>query len=141
MGVVRPIILRSIVLRPIILRPCCCDAIILLIRPYAARHSSTQMRVTVCELPHEPKALDAAWAALCEHTAGHASELVLLPELAMVEPVWELEKFDAARWMAVENLACTQLRRLPELRADYVVGTRPVRTSGRSNQGFLWSVA
>jgi N-carbamoylputrescine amidase len=99
------------------------------------------MRVTVCELPHQPKALDAAWAALCEHTAAHTSELVLLPELAMVEPVWEFEKFDAARWLAVETLARTQLRRLPELRADYVVSTRPVRTNGRSNQGYLWSVA
>jgi hypothetical protein len=42
------------------------------------------MRVTVCELPHEPNALDAAWAALCEHTLRNKSELVLLPEFAMV---------------------------------------------------------
>src|SRR5262249_8052905 len=31
-------------------------------------------------------------------------------------------------------------RRLSELRADYVVGTRPVRVNGRRlNQGYLWS--
>ena len=58
------------------------------------------MRVTVCELPHEPKALDASWAALCEHTERNNSELVLLPEFAMVEPVWESERFDPARWAA-----------------------------------------
>ena len=50
------------------------------------------MRVTVCELPHEPRALAAAWAALCEHTSRQSSELVLLPEFAMVDPVWEDER-------------------------------------------------
>jgi len=79
------------------------------------------LRVTVCELPHEPRALAAAWAALCEHTQAHASELVLLPEFAMVEPVWESEHFDAARWSAVLDLSESQLRRPPELGAEYVV--------------------
>jgi N-carbamoylputrescine amidase len=98
------------------------------------------VRVTVCELPHETKALAAAWAGLRAHTAAYASELVLLPELAMVEPVWESERFDSDRWAAVEALSDTQLRRLPDLSAEYVVGTRPVRTNGRcSNQGYLWS--
>src|ERR1700745_3980758 len=99
------------------------------------------MRVTVCELPHETNALAAAWAALCEHTASHASELVLLPEFAMVDPVWEHEYFSVARWLSTEALSETQLRRLPELRAECVVGTRPVRMSGRRlNQGYMWSV-
>jgi len=100
------------------------------------------MRVTVCELPHEAEALAAAWAALCEHTMAHASQLVLLPELAMAEPVWELERFEAARWTVVEELTGRHLRRLPELRADYVAGTRPARANGRRlNQGYLWSAA
>jgi N-carbamoylputrescine amidase len=100
------------------------------------------MRVTVCELPHEPAALAAAWAALCEHTSRHAPELVLLPEFAMVEPVWEAEHFDAARWTAAESLSDAWLRRLPELHAAYVVGTRPASIDGwRFNQGYLWSAA
>jgi N-carbamoylputrescine amidase len=100
------------------------------------------MRVTVCELSHEPNALTAAWASLCEHTGAHASQLVLLPELAMLEPVWESEHFDAARWSAIETLSDRHLRRLPELRAEYVVGTRPVRLNGRRlNQAYLWSDA
>ena len=98
------------------------------------------MRVTVCELPHEANALADAWAALCEHTVAHASQLVLLPELAMVEPVWQSECFDAARWSAIETLSDLQLRFLPELRTEHVVGTRPVRIDGRRlNQGYLWS--
>jgi len=100
------------------------------------------MRVTVCELPHETNALDAEWAALCEHTIARASELVLLPEFAMVGPVWESERFDADRWSAIEALSAAQLRRLPELCVGYVVGTRPVRINGqRLNQAYLWSVA
>jgi len=100
------------------------------------------MRVTVCELPHEPAALASAWAALCDHTSRRASELVLLPELAMVEPMWEAEQFDASRWAAAESLSDAWLCRLRELGATYVVGTRPVSIAGRHfNQGYLWSAA
>jgi N-carbamoylputrescine amidase len=98
------------------------------------------MRVTVCELPHETRALAAAWAALREHTIAHGSQLVLLPEFAMVEPVWEQERFDATRWSVVEAKSERQLRRLPELCAEFVVGTRPTRVNARRlNQGYLWS--
>jgi N-carbamoylputrescine amidase len=100
------------------------------------------MRVTVCELPHEPEALAAAWAALCEHTVRHSSELVLLPEFAMVDPVWEDERFDAARWAAAQTLSEVWRHRLPELRVAHVVGTRPVTIDGRRfNQGFLSSAS
>jgi N-carbamoylputrescine amidase len=98
------------------------------------------MRVTVCELPHEREALARAWARLCEHTMENASELVLLPELAMVDPLWERQHFEAARWSAAEALSASWLRRLSELRATYVVGTRPVTIDGgRFNEGYLWS--
>lgn len=98
------------------------------------------MRVTVCELPHEPGALATAWAGLWAHTRRHASELVLLPEFAMVEPVWEAHRVDPARWAAAEALSDSWLQRLPELRSEYVVGTRPVTIDGRPfNQGYLWS--
>jgi N-carbamoylputrescine amidase len=98
------------------------------------------MRVTVCELPHETKALSTAWTALREHTVAHRSQLVLLPEFAMVEPVWERQRFDAARWGVVEATCERKLRRLSELHAEHVVGTRPVRVGRRRlNQGYLWS--
>jgi len=99
-----------------------------------------RLQVTVCELPHEPAALAAAWDSLCEHAHRNASDLVLLPEFAMVEPVWEAERFDATRWSAVESLSAAWLERLPELGAAHVVGARPVTLRGRRlNQGFLWS--
>ena len=100
------------------------------------------MRVTVCELPHEAGLLETAWARLCEHTTRQRSELVLLPEFAFVEPVWEEARFDAVRWS--DALAQTQewLLRLPELDAPQVVGTGPTEIDGRRfNQGYLWSRA
>jgi N-carbamoylputrescine amidase len=98
------------------------------------------MRVTVCELPHEPGALAAGWAALCDHTARHASELVLLPEFAMVDAVWQDQVFEAGRWAAAEAASEVWRHRLPELGVGFVVGTRPVTVDGRPfNQGFLWT--
>jgi len=100
------------------------------------------MRVTVCELPHEPEALAGAWAALCEHTARHSSELVLLPEFAMLEPLWQEEVVDAERWTSAQSLSDVWLHRFGELHAAHVVGTRPITINGRPfNQGFLWSAA
>lgn len=100
------------------------------------------MVVTVCELPHEPAALDAAWAGLCEHTARHATELVLLPECAFVPAFWEVEPFDSWRWEAAEQLSASWLERLSELGADSVAGTMPVRIGGQYfNQGYVWSAA
>ncbi len=98
------------------------------------------MRITVCELPHEPAVIEASWRALREHAARERSELVVLPEFAFAPPVWELEKFDPERWRLAEAAADRWLGRLPELGCPYVVGTRPVTSDGKPyNEGFLWS--
>jgi len=98
------------------------------------------MRATVCELPHPPALLDPAWAALCAHTRAERSELVLLPEFAFVEPVWETLPMDLARWDAAVALSDAWQARLHELGADWVVGARPVTEDGRRfNEGFAWS--
>jgi len=60
----------------------------------------------------------------------------------MVEPVWESEYVDLARWNAAEALGESWLSRLSQLRATHVVGTRPVTLEGwRFNQGFVASAA
>jgi predicted amidohydrolase len=97
------------------------------------------MRITVCELPHEPAALAAAWVGLCEHTTRHASELVLLPECAFVPAMWETEAFDCRRWEDALQLNAAWLGRLHELGVEYVVGTRPIDIEGRPfNEGYIW---
>lgn len=98
------------------------------------------MRTTVCELPCQPVLLEAAWRALCAHTRSAQSQLVLLPEFAFVEPVWETLPADPARWSAAVALSDAWAARLPELGADWVVGARPVSGGEqRFNEGFLWS--
>lgn len=98
------------------------------------------MRVTVCELPHETRALATAWAELCAHTRKERAELVLLPEFAFIPPVWEADGFDAAHWDAAIELSEAWIARLADLDAGHVVGTRPVTLDGRTyNEGFLWS--
>jgi N-carbamoylputrescine amidase len=97
------------------------------------------MRVTVCELPHEPTALASAWSALFEHAARQRSALVLLPELAFVEPFWESAQFDQHRWDRITETCNAWIGRLHELDVDYVVGTRPATRDGHHyNEGFLW---
>ncbi|MEP6999817.1 MAG: carbon-nitrogen hydrolase family protein [bacterium] len=102
----------------------------------------TRVSITVCELPHEPKTLEATWATLCEHTVRNESDLVLLPEFAMLDAVWEDECFDSARWSAATTLSDEWIARLGELGVERVVGTRPVTTGGRRfNEGYLWSAS
>jgi N-carbamoylputrescine amidase len=97
------------------------------------------MRVTVCELPHEPVALAAAWSTLCDHTAARRSQLVLLPELAFIEPFWESDRFEESTWARITGTCEAWIGRLHELDADAVVGTRPATVDGHHfNEGFLW---
>jgi N-carbamoylputrescine amidase len=98
------------------------------------------VRVTVCELPHAPAELEEAWAALCRHTKVESTELLLLPELAFVEAVWESEHPSAERLEAIASLADRWLRRLPELGVATVVGARPHRREADTFiEAFLWS--
>ncbi len=98
------------------------------------------MKVTVCELPHELDALDAAWHGLCDHAQAQRSDLVVLPEFVFVEPLWLLDTFDPVAWAHAEEVAAAWMRRLPDLGARYAIGTRPVTVeAGRFNEGFLWS--
>ena len=101
--------------------------------------SRATVRVTVVELPHEPGALEASWAALCRHAASADSELVLLPELAFVEAVWERCLYDRQRQKGIEDLSDQWLRRPSELRVPAVVGARPHSREGTALiEAFLW---
>src|SRR4029077_13144889 len=53
----------------------------------------------------------------------------------------EAERFDPVHWSAVVAHSAARIRHLAELRAPYVIGTRPVTIDGRPfNQGFAWTV-
>jgi N-carbamoylputrescine amidase len=98
------------------------------------------MKATVCELPYEDNALQAAWAGLCAHVSQSASDLVLLPEFAFSPPVWLTERFEPLVWADAEARHARWESRLSELGATWVIGTRPVSEAGAHyNEAFLWS--
>jgi len=98
------------------------------------------MRITVCETPHEPRAAEEMWGALRSHVRDERTDLLILPEFAFLEPIWERRDFDQERWDALEAASDAWLARLPELQCAYVVGAAPATTAGKPfNQGFLWS--
>ena len=70
------------------------------------------MRVTVCQLPHHPHALEAAWTRLGPHLREQGSEWLLLPEFAGADPVWLAPDFDAAIWQQQVDRAAAWLGRL-----------------------------
>ena len=97
------------------------------------------MRVTVCELPIDPSRLDAAYAALAEHTRTHGSDLVLLPEMPFSAWIMATDAVDPARWREAVDEHERWLERLPDLGARAVLGTRPVLDGDeRFNEAFAW---
>jgi len=97
------------------------------------------MKLTVCELPHDPEPLEAAWERLVDHCAEHRSEVVVLPEMAFSVWLAATKDVDPARWNDAVAAHDAWLQRLPELNAAVVVGSRPVVADGRRhNEGFVW---
>ena len=56
------------------------------------------MRATVCQLRDDRDDFDTDWAALCAHTRGEGSDLVLLPEMPFARWFAIGRTFDAAAW-------------------------------------------
>ena len=96
------------------------------------------MRVTVCELPDLPEALEEAWRGLVSHVRAAASELVLLPELPFARWFAIRRDFELAEWRRAVEGHEAWARRLEELAPAVVLGTRPVESSeGRFNEAFV----
>ena len=96
------------------------------------------MKVTICQLPNDRVALDAAWDDLIRHTSAAGSDLVLLPEMpfgpwlaSSPEPVVE-------EWLESVRTHTEWIARIPELGSLPVLGTRPVVDGTRRlNRGFV----
>lgn len=97
------------------------------------------IRVTVCELNTEADLFEADWECLVAHTRAEHSELVLLPEMPFAPWFAWTRDVDSDVWEAVVEAHAHWLTRLPELRARFVLGSRPVNHGGqRHNEGFVW---
>lgn len=100
------------------------------------------MRVTVCETPHQMSLAEDAWLDIRSHVRKHRAELLILPEFAFLEPVWDNPSFAQLQWDALVREAAMWLARLPELSCSYVIGSMPNTIDDQPvNQGFLWSRA
>lgn len=95
------------------------------------------MRVTICELPDEPEALQRAWEPLVRHVAAQRSELVLLPETPFCSWFARERSFDARVWAAAVAAHDEWERRIAALAPATLVCTRPMDFG---NQRYLEAV-
>lgn len=104
------------------------------------------MRVTVCQLDPRRGSLDESFGALAEHLSTHASDLLVLPEMAFAE--WlpaerPTDTADPARWDDSVSEHLGWIARLDRLGVEVVLGTRPTvePTGSRRNEAYLWTTA
>jgi len=97
------------------------------------------MKVTVCELNDDQRALASEWNGLVAHVRDAQSELVLLPEMPFY-PWWMSDaQVDPAVWDAAVASHQSWKPRLKELCTPCILSTFPTTCAGeRSNEGFLW---
>jgi predicted amidohydrolase len=98
------------------------------------------MRVTACQLRDTPDGLAADWDALAEHCLAARSDVVVLPEMPFAEWVCATAAVEPSRWDEAVGAHDYWMRRLADLGAALVAGTRPVVTAGtRYNEAFVWT--
>lgn len=98
------------------------------------------MRVTVCELPDNEEEFPSEWKRLARHVSRESSDLVLLPEMPFSHWFGASSKFDSKTWREVVSRHEAWIKKLGELGAPSVLGSRPLDVNGhRLNQGFLWT--
>ncbi len=97
------------------------------------------MKVTVCELPNEPFALENAWKQLVEHVQAHKSGFVLLPEMPFYRWLAHTQDVDPSQWEKAVRAHEVWMTRLEELAPAIVASTRPVILNGkRQSTGYVW---
>ena len=97
------------------------------------------MRVTVCQIPNEPAALDAAWGALREHLTAEASDLLVLPEMPFAPWLAASRDVDREQWSSAATMHGRWCDRLGELGVGVALGSRPVEEPDPRNRAFLWN--
>jgi len=98
------------------------------------------MKITVCELPAEPAAIEGAWERLASHLESHRSDLLVLPEMAFTSWLAVSDQVNPDAWAKSMDDHATWIERLGELGVGTVVGTRPIVDDGRRfNEGFVWA--
>ncbi|HHS14114.1 MAG TPA: carbon-nitrogen hydrolase family protein [bacterium] len=95
------------------------------------------MRVTVCQMRHEPHLMETDWNRLVQHVGNESSELVLLPEMPFSSWFPKDREFRIDEWEKAVRTHEVWIRRLKALHPAAVISTRPVnRGVKRHNQCF-----
>ena len=98
------------------------------------------MKVTVCELPNEPAALEPAWKNLCEHVREESSEFVLLPEMPFYRWLAHTQDVSSEEWAASIQAHREWNHRFQDLIPATVISTHPIiNQSIRQNVGYVCS--
>lgn len=98
------------------------------------------MKITVCEMPDDPAEFEHQWGRLSRHVKRESSDMVLLPEMPFFYWFCVAPKFDRRVWDEAVSKHQRWARRLTELGAPVVLGSRPVERVGRRlNEGFVWT--
>lgn len=99
------------------------------------------VHLTACQMRDDPAGLADDWDALAEHCLATGSDVVVLPEMPFSAWVCADPQPDAARWDDAVGAHDYWIRRLGDLGAAVVAGSRPVvRNGSRYNEAFLWTL-
>jgi len=98
------------------------------------------MKVTVCELRNDRKALAEDWDALVEHCRRERSDLVQLPEMPFSPWLASREIPDSGEWLSAVVEHESWRNAFADLTPATVVGSEPIVAEGvRYNEGFVWT--
>ncbi len=98
------------------------------------------MKVTVCAMPDDRDEFAGEWEKLAAHVRRESSEVVLLPEMTFSRWFAAFPKYKPEVWKKAVADHEAWIRRLSELEAPVVLGSRPIIKDGkRLNQGFVWT--
>ena len=96
------------------------------------------MRVTVSQISDTTP--EPEWAALAEHCAEHASELVVLGEMPFAPWLAGTDDVDPEAWRQAVEAHDMWIERLDDLGGAIVAGSRPELHDGVPyNEGFIWT--
>jgi len=98
------------------------------------------VKVTVCELSNDRRALEQEWPQLVDHCRRERTELVLLPEMPFAPWLAASEHFDQGAWLSAVLLHESWRSTFVDLVPATVVGTQPVMENALGyNEGYVWS--
>jgi len=97
------------------------------------------LKVTVCELVNDAIQFKSDWNELVSHVKHEKSQLVLLPEMTFFPWPFTTPNFNEWVWKEAVDAQNQWQSRLDELLPAIVMGTRPVETAERLNEGFIVS--